>query len=301
MDRLELLHDVAAERHAVVTTSDGADLAIPGRTMRGWAARRELVRLWPDVYIVPRYLDDRTHLTAVQAHCPEAIASHRAAGLLHELDGIEHDAVEVTVPPRVNIRRGAIVHRSTDLVVFEVVTIDGLRVTDPTRTLCDLGAVVGVNAVERAVESALRRQLTDVPTIVDRATALRRPGRAGPNVVLDVLGRRPARAMPTESDLETLFLQCLREHGVPEPVRQHRVLQNGRVIARLDMAYPPARVLVELDSWKHHSSPAAFQRDRSRQNAVVIDGWRPLRFTWTDVMSHGRRTASIVQSAISCQ
>ncbi len=37
---------------------------------------------------------------------------------------------------------------------------------------------------------------------------------------------------------------------------------------------------IEIDGRLHHSSASAFESDRYRQNDVVLDGWRVLRFTW---------------------
>lgn len=47
------------------------------------------------------------------------------------------------------------------------------------------------------------------------------PDAPGPPALRLVLDRRPTDAPPTESELETRFLQVLRAAGIPEPVRQH--------------------------------------------------------------------------------
>lgn len=297
--------DVLAEVEAVAEDNEGvltwAQLLASGAstsTVGDWCRRGYLVRLRPSIYLWRAGLTDRSHLKGLLAQQPRAVVSHRAAAELHRFDGIEDSVVEVTVPPNVRLR-GPTIHRTQDLVVPEIVVVDGLRTTDEVRTLCDLGKVVDTDVVERAVESYLRRRPAGLPPLLDRATALARPGRSGPRAVLDVLARRPAGAPPTDSDLETVFLQCLRAHQVEEPVRQY-VLRDpsGRTIAVFDDCYPDVRLFVELDGWASHGSKEAFGHDRRRQNAAVALGWTPLRFTDSDVRRFGRRTAHVVDSTL---
>ncbi|MDP9453493.1 MAG: DUF559 domain-containing protein [Actinomycetota bacterium] len=114
-----------------------------------------------------------------------------------------------------------------------------------------------------------------------------------------MLERRPQGAPPTESDLETQFLQCLRAAGVREPVRQHRLRLTDGTMVRLDDAYPEELLFVELDGWASHGGRTAFRQDRRRQNQVVLLGWRPLRFTWTDVVEKPERVAAEVAQALA--
>lgn len=37
---------------------------------------------------------------------------------------------------------------------------------------------------------------------------------------------------------------------------------------------------VEVDGWAWHVDAERFRNDRRKQNALVRDGWDPLRFTW---------------------
>jgi hypothetical protein len=52
---------------------------------------------------------------------------------------------------------GVLVHRAKRLDPCDVTEVDGIPVTSVARTLCDLGAVVPQDAVEAALDSALRR------------------------------------------------------------------------------------------------------------------------------------------------
>jgi very-short-patch-repair endonuclease len=54
--------------------------------------------------------------------------------------------------------------------------------------------------------------------------------------------------------------------------------------ARLDFAYVSARVFIEIDGFEAHGTPRALQRDLTRQDELVVLGWRPLRFTRDDLL-----------------
>ena len=96
-----------------------------------------------------------------------------------------------------------------------------------------------------------------------------------------VLARR-GNVPPTESLLETLMVQLIRRAGLPEPLRQHRVVtRHGTFVARVDLCWPAFGVFVELDGQGHKDQPVY---DAARQTAVTVaTGWRVARFTWWQV------------------
>lgn len=60
-------------------------------------------------------------------------------------------------------------------------------------------------------------------------------------------------------------------------------------------------MFVELDGWSAHGSKSAFAHDRRRQNQVVLLGWQPLRFTWSDIVAEPRRVADEVATMLRCR
>ena len=141
--------------------------------------------------------------------------------------------------------------------------------------------------------------MTSVPRLQWRLGELSRPGRPGPAPLRRVLVRRPRGAPPTESELETRFLQVLRAAGVLQPVRQHRVKLPDGGSVRLDFAYPDKVLFIETDGYDPHRSRRAFVRDRRRENQVVLLGWKPLRFTWVDVVLRPEEVADEVATALA--
>lgn len=68
------------------------------------------------------------------------------------------------------------------------------------------------------------------------------------------------------------------------PVPQFEVRDAaGRFLARVDLAFPQARVAIEYDGREVHERSDVFVRDRQRQNALLAAGWLVLRYTADDL------------------
>jgi very-short-patch-repair endonuclease len=70
------------------------------------------------------------------------------------------------------------------------------------------------------------------------------------------------------------------------------------MIARVDLAYPDARLAIEVDGHAFHSSRRDWQRDRHRQNALIRLGWRVYRVTWEDATRRPRQVVSDVAALL---
>jgi len=222
-----------------------------------------------------------------------AVASHRSAAGLWAFDGIPRGFVEISVArPLCHRLTGVVVHRSTDLVRSASSTRAGIPVTSPMRTLVDLGAVMPSWAVETALDHVLSRRLVTVAGVRRELDVLARKGRRGAGVLRALLDCRGDACLRTDSVLEARMLRICREHGLPLPVTQYEIRVGGRLLARVDFAFPEIRLAIEVDGYEHHASLGAFQHDRTRQNDLVAAGWTVLRFTWDDVTRHPERVAA---------
>lgn len=243
------------------------------------------------VYTLPHYPPSwrQRLIVAILGSPAGALASHRSGAVLH---GVREGApIEVTVPRSSHSRPSSgLVHQS-DVPMAQRSTIDGIPVTRIERTLVDLASVVGDDEVEQAVEAALRRGLTTADRLVPQLASAR-PGAARLRRVLD----RRARGRPAGSELEVLVIQLLRAAGLADPVRQHEVRIGGERYF-LDLAYPERRVCIEVDGREAHEGEA-FQRDRTRQNALILAGWTVLRFTWADATKRAGYVTALVTQAL---
>jgi very-short-patch-repair endonuclease len=90
----------------------------------------------------------------------------------------------------------------------------------------------------------------------------------------------------------------LRLARLPEPVPQYEVRIKGRLLARVDLAYPEIRLAIEADGYRYHSGRVAWQRDLQRRNSLTSIGWRVIHVTWNDVVSGGTKVLAEIQHAL---
>ena len=55
---------------------------------------------------------------------------------------------------------------------------------------------------------------------------------------------------------------------------------------------------IEIDGWDFHNSREVFESDRRRQDLLVINGWRVLRFTWRMISDEPEWVISVLRAAM---
>jgi very-short-patch-repair endonuclease len=142
-----------------------------------------------------------------------------------------------------------------------------------SETLVELAADLPASALARAFHQANvlhRTAPLEIAAVLDR-----RPNSPG--------ARKVRRAIygderVTLSTLESRFLALLRANHLPLPLTNIRF---GR--RRLDCHWPELRLVVELDSYRFHSSRHAWEEDRRRERLLRARGDELRRYTWGDV------------------
>jgi very-short-patch-repair endonuclease len=230
---------------------------------------------------------------------PDGVVSHRAAAWLWGLLPDEGKVVEVSVPrSRGPGLDGVVVHRSRDLVPEHTTVRRGIAVTNPLRTLVDLGAVCSRWAVEDALDRGLAERRFRVAAVEWMLHEVARPGRRGCGVLRAVLDERALGTARPDGLLEPRMARLLRAYDLPPAGFQHRVPEAG---ARVDFAYPDLRLALEVDGYEVHGSPRAMTADLERQNRLMNAGWRVLRFTWHDVVRRPSHVAAAIRVALGSQ
>jgi very-short-patch-repair endonuclease len=186
----------------------------------------------------------------------------------------------VTVPG--HRKQPAIATHRSRLAPEDVTVRNGIPVTTVARTLADLAHELSFDDLARAVREAQFLKLYDLAAIHDALT--RRPSRALQGLLPEVMSQHV---------MEDRFLRLCREHAIPEPVRQFRI--GGHAF---DFAWPDRRVVVETDGWQAHSGPHAFQADRTLSNALQLQGWTVLRFTWRDLTKRPDDVVAALRTAL---
>ena len=252
--------------------------------------RRVTTRRWepmlPGVYRL-RGVPETWHQKLMAAQLwggSDAVVSHRSAAELLGLDGAPTGFVELTLSGRRHTQPGIVLHQSSDLLRSDCAKFGPFAVTNVTRTCIDLAAVTDEEVVELVTEDALRGRRTTVDKLNRRVEGLACKGRRGVAVMKRFLAQLQPNVRATDTGFETKLFRLLRQHGYPPPQRQVAVVdRRGRFVARVDLAYPEKKLVIECDSYKYHSSRSGWERDHKRSNPIAAAGWGILRATWGDL------------------
>ncbi len=218
-------------------------------------------------------------LAAALAVGPDACLSHNAAGRLWKMDEVVSAAPEVSLIGRSRRHvEGVVIHEPRTLTGRDVTTLGVIPVTTPARTLIDLAGIVNLTALEDALDSAVRRELVTVKALMRRLRYVDARGRTGLPLLKQLLDERLGTP-GSGSTLENIVRRAFDDAGLPSPVAQYEIHGPDGFVARVDFAYPDARLAIEVDGYEFHSSRRAWEGDLVRQNKIVALGWFVLRTT----------------------
>lgn len=184
--------------------------------------------------------------------------------------------IDVIVSPARRRRPRIRVHRAV-LGAQERAIVRGIPVTSPTRTLLDLAAVVESRQLERAFDQA--DVLSSATAWALAEAVARHRGRSGTLALRQLLAKGHGDAAITRSQLEDRFIAVLDAHGLPRP-EVNAALELADRWIEADCVWRSMRLVVELDGYSRHGTRAAFERDRARDRALLVAGWRIVRITW---------------------
>ena len=118
-------------------------------------------------------------------------------------------------------------------------------------------------------------------------------GAVGTSALREVVAKYADAAVETWSELEDLLVGICDAHGIPRPAGN--VVVAGWV---RDFHWPHAGLVVEVDSFAYHRSPAALADDRERDVSLTLAGIRSLRFTGEQLKNRRRYVARSVLAAL---
>ena len=266
----------ASRRKGLATTAQLLALGVSESGIRRRVTRGWLHRVHPGVYAVGHtFLSGEARWLAAVLACGErAVLSHRSAAALWGIRPVPGGRIEVTVPGGGRPGpRPVHVHRTRCLADEDVTARDDIPVTSVARTLVDLSEVLGPRQLRYAVNEAEVRELLDVDAVW-RAAA-RVSGRRRLTRLIRLLG---ISSPPVRSVLERRFLELCAAGAIPAP--QVDVPLHGFLV---DFFWPGAKLIVETDGARVHSTRATFEADRRRDAELTAAGYRVVRFTWRQV------------------
>lgn len=229
-----------------------------------------LTRLLPSIYCdgEPSYLDK---CIAVSRWKPKAVFSHSTAAWMWKLID-EPPLVEATIAPNAQQRspEWVILHRR----IVERSNRPGLPVVTPEQALIDVAVNMDRPALEKLFDSAIATRVywKRLALLVDNS-----PGRHGIQAVREQL--RTCCPL-TRSEPERSVARALSARG-------YRLEINARIGRYYgDLVCRRARVVIEIDGREFHITPEVFTNDRVRQNWMIDDDWRILRYSAAHVNAH---------------
>lgn len=256
---------MASEQYGVVSVWQLLDeLGYSHSAVERAVAAGVLHRLHRGVYAVG-HTDLSLHgrcLAAVLGCGPGASVSHWSAAWLWGILATRPVPIHVTTPIPRPRRTGLLIHRSRTLIDEDLAARDGIPVTSVPRTALDLAHRVRRASLDRLLQSSEELRLFDLAafeSILERNRGHRgvRPLRLALSIY---------RVPPfTRSGLERRFLALVEAAGLPRPAMNFNFAGFEP-----DAFWPEARFAVELDVYETHGGTLAFERDRLRDEELML-------------------------------
>lgn len=237
-------------------------------------------------------------MAAVLACNDGAALSHRSAAALRGLRPDSRATIDVTTFKSRSGRRHAAItaHLTRMLLPRDLRIVDGIPCTSVARTLLDLAEVVDRRGLERAIDRAEVLRVLDVNAVIDALD--RANGRRGAKPLRAVIAEHYAGSTLTQSELEERFLLICLDTGVPAPeVNVWAPLPDEEL--KVDFLWRTQRLIVEVDGRRAHGTRQAFERDRVRDQRLMLGGYRVVRFTWRQITREPDRVAQTIRALLA--
>ena len=254
-----------------------------------WVRRGLLTPVLPGVYAPAESASDAlVRIHAVAHWDPAAILTGAAAARLTYWPEAPLSAVEVAVAHRRSAQPGYVFRRRR--IAPHLIWHRGEQaVTAPALTAMDLATMEDA----RAIDIALRKRVVTLAQLHAAFDAHRgRPGNPDRQALL-----LDSRAEPW-SQAERLGHRLLRGADLTGWRANFPVVGRGGQTYYLDIAFRKQRLAIEIDGQVHMTDRSVFESDRWRQNDLVCQGWRVLRFTWIMLADHPAEVIDTVRSAL---
>lgn len=244
------------------------------------------------------------HATLRSARSPAALAGPSAADVFGVPVWGTGDEVHLARLDHKAGRResGKVQHRGT-MLAEDLTVRRGIPVTSGTRTALDMIALTDVPRALVTVNGLLHAGETSPELLARRVASMRYdPDTLAAPIVLGLADGR------CESAGETLAVHLLWRHHLPRPELQVVIRdRSGRLVARVDFAWPALGVFMEFDGTeKYHrfrrpneTIEQAVLREKHREELICgLTGWRCIRIVWADLF-HPDRTAARIRATLS--
>ncbi|WP_448073438.1 DUF559 domain-containing protein [Georgenia yuyongxinii] len=263
---------------SVFTSTMAADAGLTRSVVRGKVARGVWRHVVGAAYVEARPARtglDEVRLRAIGAGLtwPDSVVCLRTAAILHGMPVHDDGLTHVVVPHRRQSRRGLVPHY---FPAGEVRRVLSFRVTEPRSTAVDCLALMPFAEAERLMAWVRTREIVTVQDLSEAVES--RHKRPGTNQLRRLLSITADGAL---SEGERRLHRILHDAGIQGWQADQPIVVAGRVVARADVLFREARLIVEVDGRRAHAS---FEADRERLNTLALAGYTVLRFTWHQIV-----------------
>ena len=267
--RLDEVADLAGRQFGRVRYDQLRALGISETTIGRWQTGGYVQRKLPRVYAVGHAAatTEAGLAEAVLYAGPGAMLSHATAAWWQGLLKYPPTQICVSTPRDVRSHGNIRVFRRRDL---DRVLHNGLPVTDPSQTILDFAATGSTDLLRFVLANA------DYSNVLEVKTLLSRMGRgiAGSAALRDALQIHLPELARARSRGERLLLSLCQEQGIPIP--KVNVYVQGWLV---DAVWSDQKVVVEVDGWPGHRTPAQVYSDHQRDLELRALGYVVLRYT----------------------
>lgn len=255
---------------------------------------------WAELDAAQRYAA-RCRAAYLQAKT-DVVLSHTSALPFLEapLWGQDRAEIHLTRPDeRAGRREAGVRQHCGKLIDGDVISMNGFEITSPTRAALEVTTLASTESALVIVTDLVHRGLTSVEKLRLRyeSTMERWPHSLATDLVLRLVDPR------IESVGEARTAYVLWRQHLPKPVPQFEVRDTtGRVVGRLDFAFPDHGAWIEFDGkgkydeFRREGEEAVdvlFREKRRQDEITEITGWRCMRITWADLADPQRLAARI--------
>ena len=298
-DHLFLTHELLAAGHTDKTIAKMVRTKLLHRIRHGaytYAAH------WNELDVVEKRMLV-AHAVLRNARAPVVLAGPNAADLLGAPVWDTGDDVHLArLDGRAGRREAGRVEHRGHIVSDDVTIRGGVPLTSGTRTAIDMIALTDTERALVTINGLLHAEETSLELIRYRIQSMASdPHTLNAPMVLGLADGRCESAGETRT-----FCLCWRHH-LPRPIPQYEILdRTGRVVARVDFAWPELDVFGEFDGkvkYLKFRRPGetvedAVLREKRREELICgLTGWRCIRLVWADLY-YPERTAARIRATL---
>jgi hypothetical protein len=258
-----------------------------------------ITRLWDEADSPARHLMvSRAALRTAQS---DVVLSHTSSLAVHRPDhwDLPLDDVHLTRRAgRVGRRSAGVIQHCGRVLPGDVVQDGELAYMSATRTALEITTITDVEHALVVVNSMLHLELTSPQLLRQRYARMEQwPYTLRTDIVLRLCNPRMESVGESRSD--HLFFR----QGLPRPIPQLEIRDSsGRLVGRLDFAWPEFGVWVEFDGRLKYeglrrpgeTEVDVLMREKRREERIrEITGWECIHITWADLADPERVAARI--------